>query len=88
MPNQYSRVSRTNILRKINRKRNPVTSVLQLAREFGVNTAYTRHDDWYGREGKVDHRAPASFVTQVKSLIGEREYNKLRQSKAVNARFQ
>lgn len=83
----YSSLTRSRIMRKVNRKRNPVTSVVQLAREFGVNTAYQRHIDWYGREGKVDHRAPKDFVDHVKSMIGEREYNKLRQTKSVNLQY-
>jgi hypothetical protein len=84
VPNQYTRMTRASIMRKIHRQRNPVQSVLQLAREFGVDTSYQRHSDWYGREGKIDHRAPKTFVNKVKSLIGEREYNRLRQSNAVN----
>lgn len=81
MANQYTKLTRANIITKMNRRRNPVTSVAQLAREFGFNTAYVRAHDWYGREGKVDNAAPASFRRKVKSLIGATRYNQLRQSK-------
>lgn len=77
MANQYSKLTKENILRKMNRKSNPVSSVTQLAREFGVNTEYTRHLDWYGREGKTDSAPPANFRNKVKGLIGAREYQKL-----------
>lgn len=82
MPNQHTKLTRSNIQKKINRKTNPVGSVLQLAREFGVDTSFRRQSGYRG--GTIDHRAPTSFVKKVKSLIGETEYNKLRQAKAVN----
>lgn len=79
MANQYSKLTTSNILTKMNRKKNPVTSVVQLAREFGENTTYTRY--WGGGTG---NRAPESFVRKVKALVGEETYNRLRRSECVN----
>lgn len=84
MPTTYPGLTRTRILQKVNRQRNPVTSILQLAREFGVDTSYQRQSDWYGRAGRIDYRTPPGFVNRVKSLIGEDEYNRIRRSEAVN----
>lgn len=87
MANQYSRLTAENILIKMNRQRNPVTSVVQLAREFGVNTSYRRIHDYYGRSGRNDERAPQSFSNKVKALIGEEAYNRLRVSANVNLAY-
>lgn len=84
MPNQYTKLTASNIMRKINRRTNPVTSIAQLAREFGVNTSYLRHHDWYGREGRTDTAAPASFRRKVKALVGEQVYNDLRRSQHIS----
>lgn len=78
MPNQYSKITADNILRKVNRKRNPVSSLTQLAREFNVNTEFVRKTDRYGREGQVDHAVPGSFRTKVRSLVGDQVYNQIR----------
>lgn len=80
MANQYSKITAANIRTKMNRQKNPVTSVVQLAREFGINTTYTR----YFSGGRTGERAPQSFVNQVKSLVGENTYNQLRRAECVN----
>lgn len=71
MPNQYSALSRENIIRKTARKRNPVRTFTQLAAEFGYNTEYVRRTGT--RAGKVEHRAPASFMTRVRTLLSANE---------------
>lgn len=70
MPNQYTKLTAGNINRKLGRKRNPVTNIAQLAREFGQNT--------YGGS------APGAFRNRVKALVGEDTYNTIRDSRFVN----
>lgn len=77
MPNQYTKLSKDNVLRKLNRKRNPVTSVAQLAREFGYNTTLT--------SGST--AAPGNFRNRVKSLVGEKTYNAIRDERSVNLTY-
>lgn len=81
MPNQYTSLTRENIERKINRKRNPVTSVSELAKEFGRDISYVRSS------GRVDTRPPSSFVKEVKALIGDEAYNELRRGQNVNLAY-
>lgn len=77
MANQYSKMTKANVIRKINRKSNPVQSVSQLAREFGVGQ-YTRTErDWYGREGQAVIAPSPTFRNQVRTMIGARAYAKL-----------
>lgn len=85
MANQYSALTKQNIERKISRKKNPVQNVTQLAEEFGVDTSY--HRSTGPRAGHLDTRPPTSFVKEVKSLIGERAYKKLRDTKSVNLAY-
>lgn len=87
MPNQYTKLTRSNIIKKTTRKKNPVTSMAQLAREFGYNTTYTRHEDRFGREGQLDNASPEVFRTRVKALVGEKVYNQIRQQQHVNKCF-
>lgn len=76
-------ITKHNIERKINRKRNPVNSIAGLAREFGVNTHYDR----FNSRRNSGNAAPGWFRKEVKSLIGERAYNRLRQSNCVNLAY-
>jgi len=85
MPNQYTALTAENIQRKINRKRNPVRNISQLAKEFGRDISYVRATG--PRAGHVDTRPPSSFVKEVKALIGERAYNRLRDSRSVNKAY-
>lgn len=78
MPNQYSALTVENINRKMNRKNNPVRSLAQMAREFGVSTSFSR------RNGRTDHRVPSDFREQVRALIGTEGLNSLRQRKHIN----
>lgn len=85
MPNQYTKLTRENILTKVNRKKNPVSSLAQLAREFGYSTEYNRtYDYWGGRSGRKDHAAPATFRRKVRALVGEKVYNQIRNANSVN----
>jgi hypothetical protein len=83
LPNQYSALTRENILRKMNRKRNPVTSVAELAREFGEDTQYDRHTPTF-LWGATGVAATKSFRTKIKALVGEDKYNQLRDERFVN----
>lgn len=83
MANQYTKLTKTNILAKVNRKKNPVTSIAQLAREFGYDTFYYR---WSGRFG-TGTAAPRSFRNKVKALVGEKQYNEIRESGSVNLSY-
>ena len=87
MPNQYTKLTRANIITKTTRKRNPVNSMAQLAREFGYNTTYRRHEDQFGREGLTDTAAPAHFRARVRALVGDVTYNRIRQQQHVNKCF-
>lgn len=86
MANQYTKLTKENILRKVNRKRNPVTSLAQLAREFGHNTSIYRRPSLEAIDGRSSTAAPASFRRKVKALVGETTYNKIRDSRKVNIR--
>lgn len=81
MANQYTKITRASILQKVNRKRNPVGSIAQLAREFGVHTGYWRWEGGYGTA------APKHFRAKVKSLVGEKKYNEIRDSSSVNVSY-
>lgn len=81
LPNQYTRLTTDNVLRKMNRRRDPVTNVVELAREFGENTVYSRSDGSFGSA------APGSFREKVKALVGETTYNRLRDDRFVNTRW-
>lgn len=83
MPNQYSSLTAENIRIKMNRKRNPVKSVAQLAREFGYNTEYPR----YRGKAFYGNAAPPGFRQRVKALIGEEEYMQIRNSTTVNVAY-
>lgn len=72
-------ITKVTILKKVNRKKNPVQSIAGLAREFGVATTYTRLD------GTAGISAPPSFRKQVKSLVGLKTYDKIRDTKSVPA---
>lgn len=74
-------LTKTNIMRKVNRKRNPVESIAQLAREFGYNTNYWRWDTGMHNKSTA---APGSFRTKVKSLVGEQTYNQIRNESSIN----
>lgn len=78
-------ITKTNIMRKVNRKKNPVTSIAQLAREFGVNTSYYRWDDFHGSVEAT--AAPRAFREKVKSLVGLSTYNQIRDAKSVNVSY-
>ena len=78
MPNQYTKLTKDNILRKVNRKRNPVRNMSQLAREFGVNTSYTRADGSWGSA------TPGAFRNRVRTLVGDSTYNTIRDSRFVS----
>lgn len=71
MANQYSRLTAENIHTKLNRRRNPVRSMTALAREFGVNTEYTRAN------GKRGSAAPGAFRRKVQTLVGDRTYRQI-----------
>lgn len=88
MPNQYSSITKENILRKMNRQSNPVTSLTQLAREFGSNVTYVRSTPGDSRFGKVDVAVRPAFRAQVRSLIGETQFNRLRRRKHINRGFE
>lgn len=75
MPNQYTKLTQENVVRKMNRVRNPVTSIAQLAREFGYNTS---------KNGTQSTSAPGSFRRRVRGLIGEDLYNTIRDGRYVN----
>lgn len=78
MANQYSKLTKDNVLRKINRKRSPATSLVQLAREFGVRTDYTRSDwDLHGRGGETVSAAPPAFRKKVRDLVGTKVYKQI-----------
>lgn len=68
MPNQYSKLTAENINVKLNRKRNPVRSMTQLAREFGVRTTYQRSN------GSIGSAAPGAFRQKVLQLVGPDGY--------------
>lgn len=74
-------ITKKNILRKVNRKKNPVSSIAQLAREFDVHTSYWRWD------GGIGTAAPKSFRAKVKQLVGQPTYNKIRDTKSVNRSY-
>lgn len=76
MPNQYTKLTKANVLRKLNRKRNPVRSMVQLANEFDEPV----YHDPYSR-GTSASRA---FRMRVKALVGEGTYNKIRDDRYVN----
>lgn len=77
-------ITKTTILKKVNRKKNPVMSIAQLAREFGVNTEYYR---WSSGSGSVGVSAPKAFREQVKDLVGEDTYNKIRNESSINRAY-
>lgn len=88
MSNQYSRISRKNILIKMNRKKSPVTSAVQLAREFGETTVYTRRTPNGAKPvGYRDEAVPAAFRAKVIALVGEQVWNQLRQDEFVNLAY-
>lgn len=76
-------ITKEQILRKVNRKRNPVGSMAELAREFGYNTNIYRWDT----DTSTSTAAPGSFRNKVRSLVGERMYNKIRDNKSVNLSY-
>lgn len=78
MANQYSTLTRKNILIKVNRKRNPVKNMAQLAREFGYNTYIS---------GRNSTAAPGSFRNKVRALVGDRIYNQIRDDRTVNRAY-
>lgn len=78
MANQYTKLTKDNILRKVNRKKNPVTSMAQLAREFGYDTG-----SWYS----ASTSAPGSFRRRVRRLVGPATYDKIRDSRYVNKSY-
>lgn len=84
MANQYTKLTRENILIKMNRKKQPVHNAAQLAREFGVNTTYRRTVDTRGRTGLYDNAVPASFRRRVIALVGTQVWNQLRNDESVN----
>lgn len=81
MPNQYSALTAANIIRKMTRRRNPVRSMTQLAREFGIHTEYSRWD------GTTGNAAPESFRRKVKGLVGESVYKRIRHASSVNVSY-
>lgn len=78
MPNQYTRLTRENAIRKMNRG---VDSIAALAREFGVDTSYRRSNGGYGE------RAPIAFVNKLKALLTQAEYEQIRQNHKVNLMY-
>lgn len=80
--NQYTKLTRSNILRKINRKTRPVQSIAQLAREFGYSTTTTTFDGGWG--SRINQSAPKSFRDKVKSLVGQKTYDTIKQGRFVN----
>lgn len=81
LSNQYTKLSKNSILRKVNRKKNPVRTITQLAAEFGQHTTYTRSNGFPG------HAAPGAFRKRVKALVGEKVYNKIRDERFVNIAY-
>lgn len=79
MANQYTKLTRANILRKINRKRNPVTSLVQLADEFDYPVYFDE------RSGSTS--ASRAFREKVKGLVGDGTYKKIRNEKSVNLAY-
>lgn len=71
------KITKSAILKKANRSRKPVRSLTQLAREFGVNTEFTRSN------GTVGHAAPGSFRNRVRAEVGKKVYNKIRNASYV-----
>lgn len=78
MPNQYTKLTKSNILTKVTRKRSPVQSMAQLAREFGYNTHSFRAD------GTWSISAPGSFRNRVRALVGEDTYKTIRDGRFAN----
>lgn len=85
MANQYTKLSRDNIITKMNRKKNPVTSAVDMAREFGYNVVYTRRSGL--RAGHKDVRAPQTFEHRVVALVGRQVWNQLRNDEFVNLAY-
>lgn len=81
MPNQYTALTRKNILIKLNRKRNPIENASQLAREFGYRTTYRRHD------GTTEISFSPKFRNRVIALVGERIWNQIRDEQSVNLSY-
>lgn len=84
MPNQYSKLTKQNILRKVNRKKHPVRNMVQLAQEFGYKTTYTRWSGWGGNYGTA---APPSFRRKVRALVGSKVYEEIRDGRFVNSSY-
>lgn len=81
MSNQYTKLTKKNILRKVNRKKNPVQNMVQLANEFGVNTTYDHYGNFTGSA------APGAFRNRVKTLVGQKTYNQIRDDRFVNIAY-
>lgn len=79
MAHSYKKATKKAILQKVNRKRNPVTSLVALAQEFGINTKYYR---WQGGTGNA---APRSFRQHVRNTVGTKVYNEIRDSSKVTS---
>lgn len=72
MANQYTKFSRDNVLRKMNRRKNPITSVVRMAQEFGVDTSYFSWERSQYRDA-----APPTFRRQLKEVLTAAEYETL-----------
>ena len=63
------------IMKKVNRKRHPVSSITELAREYGVPIS--------GSYWSSGTSVPHWFKTHVKRMVGEGGYNQIRDAKQV-----
>lgn len=68
------------IAKKINRRKNPVNSLVQLAEEFGapVNGPY-----YVGGRQESGKTASASFRNHVRSIMGDDTYSRIRNAAQV-----
>lgn len=71
MPNQYTKFTRENAIRKMSRKTNPVTTLSQLTKEFGFNTTYTRSD------GRTVDAPSGALRNRIRREIGALRYKRL-----------